>query len=166
MTCHNVAHVTVLVGGCIYLFSLYSRLIQHTKSLMSSDENLCIKVLKTLQEMLIRNMDFDEKVRCLGVVYNPKSIWTWLGFFSICNYSLPTTGNYLASISLNTQINKVFWFWFWWFWFMSTLHSVMGVNLSFWRGLPWERCCCKITCSTKRAWKLISLNLELEVCCS
>ncbi|MCI4380792.1 hypothetical protein PGIGA_G00244100 [Pangasianodon gigas] len=38
-----------------------SKLIQHTKSLMNSDETLCIKVLKTLQEMLIRNMDFDEK---------------------------------------------------------------------------------------------------------
>uniref|UniRef100_A0A7N9AK99 Inositol 1,4,5-trisphosphate receptor n=1 Tax=Mastacembelus armatus TaxID=205130 RepID=A0A7N9AK99_9TELE len=31
-----------------------SKLIQHTKALMSSDEKLCIKVLRTLQEMLIR----------------------------------------------------------------------------------------------------------------
>ncbi|XP_076133509.1 inositol 1,4,5-trisphosphate-gated calcium channel ITPR3 isoform X1 [Alosa pseudoharengus] len=38
-----------------------SKLIQHTKALMSSDEKLCIKVLKTLQEMLIRTLDFDEK---------------------------------------------------------------------------------------------------------
>ncbi|KAM9828211.1 inositol 1,4,5-trisphosphate-gated calcium channel ITPR3 isoform 3-T4 [Syngnathus typhle] len=38
-----------------------SKLIQHTKTLMSSDEKLCIKVLKTLQEMLIRTLDFDEK---------------------------------------------------------------------------------------------------------
>lgn len=38
------------------------RLIQHTKALMNSDEKLCIKVLRTLQEMLIREMDFDEKV--------------------------------------------------------------------------------------------------------
>uniref|UniRef100_A0A3B3ZTM5 Inositol 1,4,5-trisphosphate receptor n=1 Tax=Periophthalmus magnuspinnatus TaxID=409849 RepID=A0A3B3ZTM5_9GOBI len=36
-------------------------LIQHTKALMSSEEKLCIKVLKTLQEMLIRTFDFDEK---------------------------------------------------------------------------------------------------------
>ncbi|KAF7210487.1 transcript variant X2 [Nothobranchius furzeri] len=38
-----------------------SKLIQHTKTLMSSEEKLCIKVLRTLQEMLIRTLDFDEK---------------------------------------------------------------------------------------------------------
>uniref|UniRef100_A0A8C9YMZ2 Inositol 1,4,5-trisphosphate receptor n=1 Tax=Sander lucioperca TaxID=283035 RepID=A0A8C9YMZ2_SANLU len=38
-----------------------SKLIQHTKALMCSEEKLCIKVLKTLQEMLIRTLDFDEK---------------------------------------------------------------------------------------------------------
>ncbi|XP_016350522.1 inositol 1,4,5-trisphosphate receptor type 3-like [Sinocyclocheilus anshuiensis] len=38
-----------------------SKLIQHTKALMNSDEKLCIKVLRTLQEMLIRELDFDEK---------------------------------------------------------------------------------------------------------
>uniref|UniRef100_A0A3B5MN81 Inositol 1,4,5-trisphosphate receptor n=1 Tax=Xiphophorus couchianus TaxID=32473 RepID=A0A3B5MN81_9TELE len=40
-----------------------SKLIQHTKALMSAEEKLCIKVLRTLQEMLIRTLDFDEKVR-------------------------------------------------------------------------------------------------------
>ena len=29
---------------------------------MTSEEKLCIKVLRTLQEMLIRTLDFDEKV--------------------------------------------------------------------------------------------------------
>lgn len=62
---------------CIYLLCLSFRLIQHTKSLMNSDENLCIKVLKTLQEMLIRNMDFDEKVGCIVVMYIPKRFWTY-----------------------------------------------------------------------------------------
>uniref|UniRef100_A0A8C7I1Z7 Inositol 1,4,5-trisphosphate receptor n=1 Tax=Oncorhynchus kisutch TaxID=8019 RepID=A0A8C7I1Z7_ONCKI len=38
-----------------------SKLIQHTKALMNSDEKLCIKVLRILQEMLIRTLDFDEK---------------------------------------------------------------------------------------------------------
>ncbi|XP_023812775.1 inositol 1,4,5-trisphosphate receptor type 3 isoform X2 [Oryzias latipes] len=41
--------------------SFISKLIQHTKALMSTEEKLCIKVLKTLQEMLIRTLDFDEK---------------------------------------------------------------------------------------------------------
>uniref|UniRef100_A0A4W4FNN7 Inositol 1,4,5-trisphosphate receptor n=1 Tax=Electrophorus electricus TaxID=8005 RepID=A0A4W4FNN7_ELEEL len=39
-----------------------SKLIQHTKALMKSEEKLCIKVLRTLQEMLIRTLDFDERV--------------------------------------------------------------------------------------------------------
>uniref|UniRef100_A0A665VJ58 Inositol 1,4,5-trisphosphate receptor n=1 Tax=Echeneis naucrates TaxID=173247 RepID=A0A665VJ58_ECHNA len=39
-----------------------SKLIQHTKALMSSEEKLCIQVLRTLQEMLIRTLDFDDKV--------------------------------------------------------------------------------------------------------
>uniref|UniRef100_A0AAY4DE77 Inositol 1,4,5-trisphosphate receptor n=1 Tax=Denticeps clupeoides TaxID=299321 RepID=A0AAY4DE77_9TELE len=38
-----------------------SKLIQHTKALMNSEEKLCIKVLQTLQQMLIRTLDFDEK---------------------------------------------------------------------------------------------------------
>ncbi|XP_029011065.1 inositol 1,4,5-trisphosphate receptor type 3 isoform X2 [Betta splendens] len=38
-----------------------SKLVQHTKALMSSEEKLCIKVLRTLQEMLIRTLDFDDK---------------------------------------------------------------------------------------------------------
>lgn len=56
----------VVLHEWIYLLCLSSRLIQHTKSLMNSDENLCLEVLKTLQEMLIRSLDFDEKVVCLG----------------------------------------------------------------------------------------------------
>ncbi|XP_036388451.1 inositol 1,4,5-trisphosphate receptor type 3 isoform X2 [Megalops cyprinoides] len=38
-----------------------SKLIQHTKALMGSEEKLCIKVLRTLQKMLIRTFDFDER---------------------------------------------------------------------------------------------------------
>uniref|UniRef100_A0A8C2WE91 Inositol 1,4,5-trisphosphate receptor n=1 Tax=Cyclopterus lumpus TaxID=8103 RepID=A0A8C2WE91_CYCLU len=43
-----------------------SKLIQHTNALMSAEEKLCIKVLRTLQEMLIRTLDFDEKVMSPG----------------------------------------------------------------------------------------------------
>ncbi|MGH0141734.1 UNVERIFIED_CONTAM: hypothetical protein FKN15_031691 [Acipenser sinensis] len=49
-------------GGFIF------KLIQHTKSLMSSDEKLCIKVLRTLQEMLVKKHDFDEKAISLRTV--------------------------------------------------------------------------------------------------
>ncbi|XP_069046498.1 inositol 1,4,5-trisphosphate-gated calcium channel ITPR3 isoform X1 [Lepisosteus oculatus] len=56
-----------------------SKLIQHTKTLMTSEEKLCIKVLRTLQEMLIRKYDFDEKsislrkVLLQNYLYNKKS---------------------------------------------------------------------------------------------
>lgn len=33
---------------------------------MSAEEKLCIKVLRILQEMLIRTLDFDEKVSSDG----------------------------------------------------------------------------------------------------
>lgn len=47
---------------CVSLRLCVHRLIQHTKALMSSEEKLCIKVLRILQEMLIRTLDFDERV--------------------------------------------------------------------------------------------------------
>lgn len=54
----------VRVGGGLTLsLYLWPRLIQHTKALMNSDEKLCIKVLRILQEMLIPTLDFDEKVK-------------------------------------------------------------------------------------------------------
>ncbi|KAJ8386368.1 hypothetical protein AAFF_G00170730 [Aldrovandia affinis] len=45
-----------------------SKLIQHTKALMGSEEKLCIKVLRTLQEMLIRTLDFDDRGAALRKV--------------------------------------------------------------------------------------------------
>ncbi|XP_064155906.1 inositol 1,4,5-trisphosphate receptor type 3 isoform X1 [Anguilla rostrata] len=41
--------------------SFISKLIQHTKALMVSEEKLCIKVLRILQDMLIRTYNFDER---------------------------------------------------------------------------------------------------------
>ncbi|KAJ3609453.1 hypothetical protein NHX12_023974, partial [Muraenolepis orangiensis] len=45
-----------------------SKLIKHTMALMSSEEKLCIKVLRTLQEMLIRTLEFDDKCMALRKV--------------------------------------------------------------------------------------------------
>ncbi|MEE6493007.1 hypothetical protein FKM82_016698 [Ascaphus truei] len=38
-----------------------SKLIQHTKNLMSSEEKLCIKVLRTLQQMLMKKNSYGER---------------------------------------------------------------------------------------------------------
>uniref|UniRef100_A0A5F8HBP8 Inositol 1,4,5-trisphosphate receptor n=1 Tax=Monodelphis domestica TaxID=13616 RepID=A0A5F8HBP8_MONDO len=39
-----------------------SKLIQHTKDLMESEEKLCIKVLRTLQQMLLKKRKYGERV--------------------------------------------------------------------------------------------------------
>ncbi|XP_064425349.1 inositol 1,4,5-trisphosphate receptor type 3 [Latimeria chalumnae] len=42
-----------------------SKLIEHTKYLMSSDEKLCIKVLKTLQDMLVKKNCYEDRGNAL-----------------------------------------------------------------------------------------------------
>ena len=46
----------------IIVFQPIKRLIVHTNSLMSADENLCIEVLSALQQMLEKETDFGDKV--------------------------------------------------------------------------------------------------------
>lgn len=39
-----------------------ARLVQHTKDLMETEEKLCIKVLRTLQQMLVKRNKYGERV--------------------------------------------------------------------------------------------------------
>lgn len=39
-----------------------SRLIRHTKGLMESEEKLCVKVLRTLQQMLLKKNKYGDRV--------------------------------------------------------------------------------------------------------
>lgn len=48
-------------GGPLSL-RLCSRLIRHTKGLMESEEKLCVKVLRTLQQMLQKKSKFGDRV--------------------------------------------------------------------------------------------------------
>lgn len=41
---------------------LPARLIQHTKDLMETEEKLCVKVLRTLQQMLVKKTKYGERV--------------------------------------------------------------------------------------------------------
>lgn len=41
---------------------LCSRLIRHTKGLMESEEKLCVKVLRTLQQMLQKKSKYGDRV--------------------------------------------------------------------------------------------------------
>lgn len=48
-----------VVGGCPRARpSAAARLIQHTKDLMESEEKLCVKVLRTLQQMLLKKTKY------------------------------------------------------------------------------------------------------------
>ncbi|XP_056413537.1 inositol 1,4,5-trisphosphate receptor type 3 isoform X2 [Hyla sarda] len=57
-----------------------SKLIQHTKNLMSSEEKLCIKVLRTLQQMLVKKSNYEDRGNLLrktllnNYLQNKKSI--------------------------------------------------------------------------------------------
>lgn len=42
--------------------SSLARLIQHTKDLMESEEKLCVKVLRTLQQMLLKKAKYGDRV--------------------------------------------------------------------------------------------------------
>lgn len=42
--------------------SAVARLIQHTKDLMESEEKLCVKVLRTLQQMLLKKTKYGDRV--------------------------------------------------------------------------------------------------------
>lgn len=46
--------------------SAAARLIQHTKDLMESEEKLCVKVLRTLQQMLLKKTKYGDRVSTWG----------------------------------------------------------------------------------------------------
>ena len=48
-------------------YSLYRRLITHTSKLLEEkQENLCVKILQTLKEMMAVDTEYGEKVRIPG----------------------------------------------------------------------------------------------------
>uniref|UniRef100_A0A8C3F4I5 Inositol 1,4,5-trisphosphate receptor n=1 Tax=Corvus moneduloides TaxID=1196302 RepID=A0A8C3F4I5_CORMO len=49
-----------------------SKLVQHTKDLMETEEKLCIKVLRTLQQMLVKRNKYGERVSTVSRVHAPR----------------------------------------------------------------------------------------------
>jgi inositol 1,4,5-triphosphate receptor type 1 len=50
---------------------LFYRLIKHTEQLLEEKEDkLCVKILKTLQEMMAIDLDYGDKVYYACVYYN------------------------------------------------------------------------------------------------
>uniref|UniRef100_A0A663MK08 Inositol 1,4,5-trisphosphate receptor n=1 Tax=Athene cunicularia TaxID=194338 RepID=A0A663MK08_ATHCN len=48
-------------GGMVGTWLCCARLVQHTKDLMETEEKLCIKVLRTLQQMLVKRNKYGER---------------------------------------------------------------------------------------------------------
>lgn len=54
---------------CIYTFFLY-RLIKHTEKLLEEkEEKLCVKVLRTLREMMAIDPEYGEKVSVMELYF-------------------------------------------------------------------------------------------------
>uniref|UniRef100_A0A4W5KAJ3 Inositol 1,4,5-trisphosphate receptor n=1 Tax=Hucho hucho TaxID=62062 RepID=A0A4W5KAJ3_9TELE len=82
-----------------------SKLIQHTKALMSSEEKLCIKVLRTLQEMLIRTLDFDEKVK----TYDQSQERDWAAVAAVqCRLDREGGTKLFTDLVMSTKNDKIF----------------------------------------------------------
>lgn len=60
--------------GCVVVTLLcMARLVQHTKDLMETEEKLCIKVLRTLQQMLVKRNKYGERVSIAALRHIPSS---------------------------------------------------------------------------------------------
>lgn len=58
--------------GCVTVALLCAaRLVQHTKDLMETEEKLCIKVLRTLQQMLVKRNKYGERVSTVAPWHVP-----------------------------------------------------------------------------------------------
>lgn len=58
--------------GCVTMALLcVARLVQHTKDLMETEEKLCIKVLRTLQQMLVKRNKYGERVSTVAPWHIP-----------------------------------------------------------------------------------------------
>uniref|UniRef100_A0A8C3LZR2 Inositol 1,4,5-trisphosphate receptor n=1 Tax=Chrysolophus pictus TaxID=9089 RepID=A0A8C3LZR2_CHRPC len=54
-----------------------SKLVQHTKDLMETEEKLCIKVLRTLQQMLVKRNKYGERVSVTAYGTSPAPLLSW-----------------------------------------------------------------------------------------
>uniref|UniRef100_H0XR47 Inositol 1,4,5-trisphosphate receptor n=1 Tax=Otolemur garnettii TaxID=30611 RepID=H0XR47_OTOGA len=84
-----------------------SKLIQHTKDLMESEEKLCIKVLRTLQQMLLKKAKYGDRVSAPGLrarIARPVIKWS-----SVCTLGLTPTllqGNQLRKMLLQNYLQN------------------------------------------------------------
>lgn len=58
------------ISSIIYLQFLFYRLIKHTEKLLEeTEEKLCVKVLRTLREMMAIDPEYGEKVSVTEIVF-------------------------------------------------------------------------------------------------
>uniref|UniRef100_A0A8C3F4D7 Inositol 1,4,5-trisphosphate receptor n=1 Tax=Corvus moneduloides TaxID=1196302 RepID=A0A8C3F4D7_CORMO len=74
-----------------------SKLVQHTKDLMETEEKLCIKVLRTLQQMLVKRNKYGERVSTVSRVHAPRLAEPSLGTQGCAGSVLPQHHTPLSS---------------------------------------------------------------------
>uniref|UniRef100_A0A663MJA0 Inositol 1,4,5-trisphosphate receptor n=1 Tax=Athene cunicularia TaxID=194338 RepID=A0A663MJA0_ATHCN len=84
-----------------------SKLVQHTKDLMETEEKLCIKVLRTLQQMLVKRNKYGERVSAVvpqhGPSPAPHPCWQCP---SRCSPQVLSLGNLLRKMLLNNYLQN------------------------------------------------------------
>uniref|UniRef100_A0A8C3NRP4 Inositol 1,4,5-trisphosphate receptor n=1 Tax=Cyanoderma ruficeps TaxID=181631 RepID=A0A8C3NRP4_9PASS len=98
-----------------------SKLVQHTKDLMETEEKLCIKVLKTLQQMLVKRNKYGERVstvirahagQCPSAAPSPQipgQDQDWSAIAAVqCRLDREGATKLVADLIMNTKNEKIF----------------------------------------------------------
>uniref|UniRef100_A0A8C3Y859 Inositol 1,4,5-trisphosphate receptor n=1 Tax=Catharus ustulatus TaxID=91951 RepID=A0A8C3Y859_CATUS len=82
-----------------------SKLVQHTKDLMETEEKLCIKVLRTLQQMLVKRNKYGERVSTVICAHSVLP-WPWPWHGDTGDVCLPWQGNLLRKMLMNNYLQN------------------------------------------------------------
>uniref|UniRef100_A0A803Y733 Inositol 1,4,5-trisphosphate receptor n=1 Tax=Meleagris gallopavo TaxID=9103 RepID=A0A803Y733_MELGA len=80
-----------------------SKLVQHTKDLMETEEKLCIKVLRTLQQMLVKRNKYGERVSIAALWHIPSPT---AQLVASCPLQFCSSGNLLRKMLLNNYLQN------------------------------------------------------------
>uniref|UniRef100_A0A8C4VNA4 Inositol 1,4,5-trisphosphate receptor n=1 Tax=Gopherus evgoodei TaxID=1825980 RepID=A0A8C4VNA4_9SAUR len=84
-----------------------SKLVQHTKDLMESEEKLCIRVLRTLQQMLMKRNKYGDRVRDHIVTWCQDQDWSVIAAIQ-CRLDREGATKLVSDLIMNTKNEKIF----------------------------------------------------------
>uniref|UniRef100_A0A8C4VS27 Inositol 1,4,5-trisphosphate receptor n=1 Tax=Gopherus evgoodei TaxID=1825980 RepID=A0A8C4VS27_9SAUR len=85
-----------------------SKLVQHTKDLMESEEKLCIRVLRTLQQMLMKRNKYGDRVNLsLPGSFSQDQDWSVIAAIQ-CRLDREGATKLVSDLIMNTKNEKIF----------------------------------------------------------